>query len=184
MYLNVTAAILFLAGLYVASERRSRFYFVLVLAVVTALLSFYHQTGNRSVDVAFQLCLSLFLLTMIIQILKKAVLKNEKVSREKIAAALCVYLLAGYLWACLYTFADILNPGAFQNNLRGYPDLLYYSFITLATVGYGDITPVTPLARSLAVLEAITGQLYLAVMIARLVGLHIVHAAEDDTIKT
>jgi len=60
---------------------------------------------------------------------------------------------------------------SFRNASGGFSDLVYYSFVTLTTVGYGDITPVTPLVRALTCLEAIAGQFYLAVLIARLVGL-------------
>ena len=75
---------------------------------------------------------------------------------------------------------DFLVPGSFRygqdRTLTG-PEMIYYSFITLTTLGYGDIVPVSPSARSLATLEALTGQLYLTVLVARLVGLHITHAS-------
>ena len=57
---------------------------------------------------------------------------------------------------------------------------MYYSLVTLTTLGYGDITPVTPLARNLAAFEAAMGQLYIAILVARLVGLHIVHSGQED----
>jgi len=176
LVLNTSFSVLVIAGLYAISGKKRRFYLAIVLAVATCIAGWYdesHQTGQS--EVILQTCVVLFLLTLLFTILQR-VLLNEKVTSQKIYGALCAYLIFGYAWASLYTLADYLHPNSFTNNLHGYHDLLYYSLITLATVGYGDITPVSSIARSLAVLEAITGQFYLAVMIARLVGLHIVHS--------
>ena len=108
------------------------------------------------------------------------VLRDEEVSREKIFGALSVYLLLGVIWAMLFIMMDSLVPGSFrygQERVLTEAQMVYYSFVTLTTLGYGDIVPVSPTARSLATLEALTGQLYLTVLVARLVGLHITHAS-------
>ena len=111
------------------------------------------------------------------------VVRAERVTPEKITGALSVYLLLGYVWGIVFTILETLQPGSFNLALgsaaaagsRGevFRQLLYYSFITLSTLGYGDITPLSEGARSLAALEALTGQIYLAVLVARLVGLEI-----------
>ena len=75
---------------------------------------------------------------------------------------------------------DSLVPGSLrhgQDQAFTAAEMVYYSFVTLTTLGYGDIVPVSPSARALATLEALTGQLYLTVLVARLVGLHITHAS-------
>jgi voltage-gated potassium channel len=74
-----------------------------------------------------------------------------------------------------------LNPGAFSMTSPDFPanQLLYFSFITMMTVGYGDIVPLTPIARNLAVLEAFVGQLYLAIFVGRLVGMHLSASKEQ-----
>jgi uncharacterized membrane protein len=165
-----------LAGSYVVSEGKSRFYFVLFLATASILVVGANQFYPSPIlQLMLEILLAGFLLTMAVLILRK-VLKNERVTWEKISAALCVYLLTGYFWTFLYLMANRLNPMSFRNTQGGFSDLIYYSLVTLAMVGYGDITRVGPLARSLSCLEAITGQFYLAVMIARLVGLQITHA--------
>ena len=111
------------------------------------------------------------------------VLRSGKVTRDRIAAALCVYLLLGFIWAQAYILMEAVQPGSFTSNSEPTVtetrtasinfDAYYYSFVTLTTLGYGDITPVHHVARAFAVLEAVIGPLYLAILIARLVGLHI-----------
>ena len=105
-----------------------------------------------------------------------AVLRAADVSREVIAAAIVVYMFLGLLWTGIYSTIELLVPGTFAipAELSGpaIRHLSYFSFTTLTTLGYGDVTPVSPLAQSLATLEALTGQIYLAVLIARLVGIH------------
>jgi hypothetical protein len=112
------------------------------------------------------------------------VLAPGEVTADKIYASLCVYLLLGLLWACGYLALELLRPGSLQvdgvdlatsvGDAEGMlSHCFYYSFVTLTTLGYGDVKPTTPPAQSLAYVEALTGQLYLAVLVARLVALHI-----------
>lgn len=100
------------------------------------------------------------------------VIQSREVERETIYAALSTYLLAGIFFGEIYWAIEQIAPGSF-----GAPDKLteassiYFSFVTLASLGYGDILPRTDLTRGLAIFEVIGGQLYLAVMVARLIGL-------------
>ena len=116
------------------------------------------------------------------------VLKAEKVTTDTIHASICVYLLIGVTWALLYSVMEGIRPGSFLIehsqviSVSEYmPHFLYYSFVTLTTLGYGDITPLTPLAKTVSYMEAVTGQIYIAVLIARLVGLHIAHSMSKDS---
>ena len=88
--------------------------------------------------------------------------------------ALCLYLLLGVLWTILFAFVELARPAAFHyaKDVPGdaLENFMYYSFVTLTTLGYGDLTPVHPVARTLAYLEAVVGQLYIAVLVASLVG--------------
>jgi hypothetical protein len=110
-------------------------------------------------------------------VLLSFIFEEQVVTRHTIFAAVVVYLLIGLMWALVFSIMETLNPGtlvAAQGRFKDQPHLfLYYSFVTLTTLGYGDITPVDPRAGVLAVLEAIIGQIYLAVLVARLVGMHI-----------
>jgi hypothetical protein len=118
------------------------------------------------------------------------VLQDERVTFDKICAALCSYLLLGSIFAILYSLLEFLDPGTFlvggEVIPKGDPaafygaglgQAIYFSFTTLTTLGYGDITGATPVARNLSVLEAIIGQIYLVVLVARLVGLEISHSS-------
>jgi hypothetical protein len=109
------------------------------------------------------------------------VLSERNVSYDTLAGAACGYMLLGLIWGELYILTELALPGSFEipASFRIGPDadprasLLYFSFITLTTVGYGFMHPNNPGAGGLAASEALVGQFYLAVMVARLVGLHI-----------
>ena len=100
------------------------------------------------------------------------------VTMHRIEGAIAAYLLLGITWASAYHFMRLLDPGAFtgagMGAGTGAASFMYFSFVTLTTVGYGDVTPVHEVARSLAILEALTGQLYPAILLARLVSLEVV----------
>jgi len=121
--------------------------------------------------------------------LLRFIFRARKVDSEVLCAGISGYLLLGVLWMSAYMLVSRLNPvdathlGAFAFNISSavpHPlsqfESYYFSFITLSTVGYGDITPLSHGARTLAMLEAMTGTLYLAVLISRLVSLHSSHS--------
>jgi hypothetical protein len=106
-------------------------------------------------------------------------LKHKRVTGETISMSISVYLLLGMVWAILYMVMLQVEPQAFRfeaampkTGIEIFPVLIYFSLTTLTTVGFGDIIPLTLPARYAAVAEAITGQFYLAILVARLVGLH------------
>lgn len=107
----------------------------------------------------------------------KVVLTRDEVTLEVIAGAVAVYLMLGFICSFFYGLLDILAPGSFMYNATDMAvssyTYTYYSFITLTTLGYGDIVPVTPIAQSIALTEAIVGQIYLVVLVAWLVGMYI-----------
>lgn len=124
----------------------------------------------------------------VIWVILSVIFASQRVTFNTVCASLCIYLLLGLVWALAYSVTDVLNPAAFAITVSGGknpPELrvghgnglaLYFSFVTMTTLGYGDIVPTSPISRMLASIEAITGQLYLAVLVARLVGMHIVHS--------
>jgi len=108
----------------------------------------------------------------------RQVLFTGSIDGNKIVGAICIYLLLGLIWGLLYLFLAQFIPGAF-NGLeqavwyQNFADVAYYSYVTLTTLGYGDISPVTPVARFLVYMEAIVGVFYMAILVASLVGVRI-----------
>jgi voltage-gated potassium channel len=120
----------------------------------------------------------------IIYMLFRHVLKQKKINLEVIYGAIVVYLLLGIFCALCYGIIVRLDPNGFYYGNEFIGDsrmrFLYFSYVTLTTLGYGDITPVAPVARSLAMLEAIIGQIYLVVMIAWLVGMNVSQSFDEN----
>ncbi len=116
-------------------------------------------------------------IAMVIASIISLIIKSEEICREIIYAAILMYLLAALMWAFIYTFLELVDPASFNIDLNrsdGYlPVFQYYSFVTITTLGYGDITPITDVAKAFSVLEAVIGQLYLVVAVAWLVGMHV-----------
>lgn len=133
-------------------------------------------------------CGTIAFLGLVVATIVDALLRAERVTADTILGGICVYLLLGLLWVSAYTLTENLHPGSLLLNGAALTDtlpepfrftqVLYFSFVTLTTLGYGDIIPATPTARALASAEAIVGQLYVAIFVARLVGLHLAHARE------
>jgi Ion channel len=118
----------------------------------------------------------------------RAVIRQKEVTGETISMSISVYLLMGLTWGSLYIVLYYLQPHAFSfggssaSPAEGevFPVLVYFSLTTLSTVGFGDITPLTLQARYASVAEGITGQFYLAILVARLVGLYMSRTADHD----
>jgi hypothetical protein len=116
------------------------------------------------------------------------VFKAKWIDREHLYAALDAYLLVGVFVGVLYWVLERFAPGSIvqlgdaQSNALSIPTAIYFSFVTLASLGYGDLVPYSDAARGMAVAEAVAGQLYLAVMIARLVSLQGRLAASDPNV--
>jgi Ion channel len=148
--------------------------FVGSVTIAVRWMAFFTPTATLQVwsgawSVATILVISLILLAQ--------VFRAGPVTRHRLEGAIAVYLLFGVGWAHAYHLTGLLHPGSFntpQGEIPSVLDWVYFSFITLTTVGYGDIVPVRPIARTLAMGEALTGQLYLAVLVARLVAMEVV----------
>ncbi len=177
LFLGVTLTLVVLAGLVSMRHDRILLGIAILLGapvLITRWVAALAPTApshlvTALVPISFFVFFTVFLL--------RAVVTADEVTGDVIAGALSVYLLLGLTWSLVYQGLALVNPGAFTvgSAIAGtgpldWMDFLYYSFITLATVGYGDITPVTPLAQSLAYAEAVTGVLYVAVLVARLVS--------------
>ncbi|PCJ88630.1 MAG: transporter [Thiotrichaceae bacterium] len=114
----------------------------------------------------------------------KQVLFTGAVDANRIVGAICIYLLMGLLWTLMYLFIAQAIPGAFNGVEQlvwydNFADVAYYSYVTLTTLGYGDISPVAPIARFLVYMEAVVGVFYMAVLVASLIGVGIAEKNGD-----
>ena len=121
------------------------------------------------------------LVLITIALVLEYIFRAERVDADVIFASITAYFLIAVFWAFLYGAIDRLVGGgmAFQGEIQDIRDLFYLSMVTLTTLGYGDIRPVDDLARAVATVEAFTGQMFVAVLVARLVALQILHAREE-----
>ncbi len=116
-------------------------------------------------------------------IILRDVMRARRVTFDTICGSVCVYLLMGLCWAILYAMASLIEPESFSAKEELAPHFstyIYFSYVTLATLGYGDITPQRGVVQTWAWLEAVVGQLYIAVLVARLVGIYIAHELRGD----
>jgi len=117
-----------------------------------------------------------FFAFMVVTILS-FVFKQYDITHDVIYGAVVVYLFIAIMWTYIFRVVEVLQPGSFTITQALAEEtrltFLYYSIVTITTLGYGDITPVTDVAKSFSALEAVIGQIYLVVLVARLVGINI-----------
>jgi len=153
----------------------------LVMPAILGELSFFILETRESHWFSV-ISVGVFLSYVIFMVYKTSVFAKGRITADRTAGAIAVYLLLGLLWALAYGVLSATDPQSFKGleafNLEkpgAQPDFIYFSFVTLTTLGYGDISPVSSVAKTLAWFEAVVGQLFLAVTIARLVSLEIAH---------
>jgi hypothetical protein len=179
---DVVFSLLLISGAASIPQRRRTLLAVSVVAAAALLVRWANWLAPSVVLEEWSALSSLVTVTLLSLIVLAQVFRTGPVTLARIQGAIAVYLLLGFAWGIAYQLVALRQPGAFVGaGLEG--DLpqrwLYYSFVTLTTVGYGDVTPVHPIARSLAVLEALTGQLYPAILLARLVSLEVQSRGND-----
>ncbi|NCS50497.1 MAG: two pore domain potassium channel family protein [Microcystis aeruginosa BK11-02] len=148
------------------------FVIALLLRAFGTIIPIYSDF-NLWFDLSSTLIFIAFISLCVYSILRELI-PTEQVTSDIIKGGICVYFLLGFFWAAAYNIVQIFDPDSFSSAAQtvNQADLLHFSFTTLATVGYGDIVPTSKTARVLANLEGMTGVLYPAVFIARLVSLH------------
>jgi hypothetical protein len=165
-----------LSSIYAIADNKRPLIISLILAVLTIasrwLYAFYDVDSliilGHGSEVIFWFYITLYIL--------KFIIRQKIITLEMLYAALAVYLILGLAWTSLYQLIEFYKPSSFlipnaetlQQNSSF--QLWYFSMVTLTTLGYGDIIPVSMMARTVVALEAVAGQFYLAVLIANLVG--------------
>jgi hypothetical protein len=176
---------LFVVGLFSVIEHRR----VRLAALPLAVLVIVGDVLVLAFDVDLPLAtrfIDIFFMILVASAILADVARSERVTSDTILGGICAYLLIGMFFFMLYSSIELLTPGSFvgvegrvtdavggARPLGRYPELLYFSLVTMTTLGYGDITPAGSLPRVLAAAEAVIGQLFVAILIARLVGLQV-----------
>jgi len=186
-FLSILSAVIPITAIFAVSYNKRNLIIAILLGVPTIageLIDLFGIELPHAVIVVFALLFYLFTLITIISY----VFRDEEVTGDTIYGAICVYLLIGITWTTIFVLINILQPGSFYinppnniDNVQDWSDFIYYSYATLTTLGYGDITPVTSQARSVGVLETIVGQLYLTILLARLIGLHLTKSIKRES---
>jgi voltage-gated potassium channel len=155
---------------------------VVIVGVALVTLAADWVTGWQVTTIATEMLVFLAL-GLIGVVIFRDIVRSTHVSTDTLFAAACVYLVLGLWWSKVHLLLEWWQPGSYVPGLETGLSLkevsrtfLYFSFVTLSTLGYGDVLPIHPSARNLAALEAITGQLYVAILIGLLVGLRMRNA--------
>ena len=183
IFLVIISTIVLFLAIYATSYDRKHFIRGLILGVPAVLVNI--STVFFKIPILYLLAIILYIIFygFTVVTLLSHVIGSKKVDSEIIFGAICAYLLIGFMWGGIYLLIEVVSPNSFFidaahniDNKTNYADFLYFSFVTLATLGYGDISPVTPLARNISVIEGIIGVFYLAILVARLVSLYTVES--------
>jgi len=185
--LNLLTTIILLTGVYAVSDTKKQLIIASIFGVPWVIINwsslFISTVMPGPATISWGVLF--FVYTTVVMFLN--VIKGSRVTIETLYGAISVYLLIGLTYTSIYALIEIITPGSFnlinsQGTIHAFKvdELIYYSYTTLTTLGYGDIHPITPHARTFAISEAIIGQLYLTILVARLVGLHISSILNQD----
>lgn len=182
--LDIFLSAILLSAIYAVGQKRPALIFALFTVLPASFAHWIYWFVKipilHFIDVSLTMVFLAFATFTIVQHL----FKQKRVTADLIRGAVCGYFLMGLMWASAYAFLEALTPGSFDSgsaHALDTNDLIYFSFVTLCTVGYGDIVPLTNQARMLSVLEAVMGQMYIAVNIAALVAIRISQSADRNS---
>jgi voltage-gated potassium channel len=174
IFLHIFLTAIFIYMVYIIRGKKRHIIFNVLPAIVLLVSIWLQYVYPNKGILAIGMIAGVLLTGLVIANFLAIMHQSDEVTPAVIYAALLSYLLAALMWAFLYTFLKLVDPASFNIDLSQPEDYLsefqYYSFVTITTLGYGDITPVTGVAKSFSALEAVVGQLYVVVVIAWLVG--------------
>jgi len=170
---SILRTILLLVGLNVMQKMQRAFLIIALLAFLAAVSDWLSgdDSAGTSKLIAF-IFMMVFFITITYELFSQIV-KSKEIKLNIIIAAFNGYLLVGLIFSFLYTLIEAFHPGSIKGlspGVQGLPDILYFSYITQLTIGYGDILPVAQLAKKITILQGLVGQFYLVVIMAILVG--------------
>jgi hypothetical protein len=182
-FLDIFLTVVFISSIYAVSQKRNHLIIAVLLIsplLVSTWTGYFFESPALSLVGTFS---GILFFGFMVVIILSFVLQQVKVTLNVIYAAMVVYLSLAMMWGMIFILMEILQPGSLTMSHvgEGTFHFFYYSFVTITTLGYGDITPTTDIARSLALLEAVIGQIYLVVLVARLVGIHISQSMKENS---
>jgi hypothetical protein len=163
----------------ITGDRKQAIIILLIAAPFVILEGFTFFFTDRLLSVV-AISFATILYFYIVFLLVKNLLSIRVVTADLIYCAISIYLLIGIMWAGIYNVVEGVSPGSFSGTSETV-DLLYFSFVTLTTVGFGDVVPLSVLGKRLAVFEAAMGSIYMAVIIAMIVGRYMLKQLEQDS---
>lgn len=180
-YFNLFFSLIFLIALYTISKNRRHLIVGSALALPSLVARWWYLVGVSEGRLYIEHIFGVIFFVWIISVVFKSIATAARISADTIYGAVAVFLLLGFMWAQVYSLIVCFDPLAFSNTVAAFAEggekgaravsFIYYSFVTLTTVGYGDITPQSDLAQMLSVVEGICGQFYMAVIVGSLIGL-------------
>ena len=181
--LDIFITVIFLSSLYAVSQKRQSFRIAvgLLLPVIAGmwLIYFVHIPYLSLVGD----CCAILFFAFTISIFLSSLFREDEVTLDVIYSAIVVYLLMALMWTFIFDVIEYLQPGSFlvtaSPSQGSRIHFIYYSFVTITTVGYGDILPVSLTARAFSIMEMVVGQIYLVVLISRLVGINVAQSMSN-----
>lgn len=180
MIWKIIFSIVLLSGAFSVIHNRNLAFIALGLGITTIIAQASSLASHHPAAIAAEHITGMVFMLFNITVILYLMFTSAKVTLNIIAASLCVYLLLAFFWAQMYSFVEFIQPGSFSYDIEsGHGFLMsnsvvpiYFSLVTMSTLGYGDVLPLSESTRMMASTEAIIGQLYIAVLVARLIGLH------------
>ncbi len=190
---TITMSLMLLSALYTLND--SRTYFVIGLSLMVPAFGFrwfLQFQRNATLEIVTSITSSAFIMVTVVGLVRQ-LFRVRRVTFDTISAAICAYLLMAIAWGFMYAIVELEHPGSFSADLLASQpgaatssmivalhNFIYYSFVCLTTTGYGDIAPKSEIARMLSILESVVGQMYLAILIARLVSLEVAQSLTSE----
>ncbi len=188
VFVQLLFSVVLVSAVYAINRQTTLMRPALILMVLTTILIWCHVLSLFTISGLMVNIVLLTYLGLIVVAFGHFVFVAKRVDAELIAAALCLYLLMGLLGGEIFLLLETLVPGSFAGSslgqvvsVQGKAEIFqYFSFTTMTTLGYGDITPQTPAAMAFCQVEAILGQLFIAVLVARLVGIQVAQSFNES----